>query len=60
MVKKPPPIAGNSRDLGSIPGSGISSRAEMTTNPSIPAWKIPQTEELGGLQSMWFERIGHD
>ena len=24
----------------------------MTTQPSIFAWKIPQTEEPGGLQSM--------
>ena len=25
---------------------------EMATHSSILAWKIPQTEELGGLQSM--------
>ena len=25
---------------------------EMATHPSILAWKIPWTEELGGLQSM--------
>ena len=25
---------------------------EMTTHPNIPAWKIPWTEEPGGLLSM--------
>ena len=25
---------------------------EMATHPSILAWRIPQTEEAGGLQSM--------
>ena len=25
---------------------------EMATHSSIPAWRIPQTEEPGGLQSM--------
>ena len=32
----------------------------MTTRSSIPAWKIPQTEEPGGLQSMGSQRVGHD
>ena len=30
------------------------------THPSILAWRIPQTEELGGQQSMGLERVGHD
>ena len=25
---------------------------EMATHSSVPAWEIPQTEELGRLQSM--------
>ena len=25
---------------------------EMATHSSVPAWEIPGTEELGGLQSM--------
>ena len=33
---------------------------EMTTHSSILAWKIPWTEEPGGLQSMELQRIGHD
>ena len=27
---------------------------------SILAWKIPWTEEPGGLQSMGLQRVGHD
>ena len=33
---------------------------EMGTHSSIPAWRIPWTEEPGGLQSMGSERVGHD
>ena len=33
---------------------------EMATHSSIPAWKIPWTEEPGGLQSMESQRIRHD
>ena len=32
----------------------------LATSSSIPAWRIPQTEELGGLQSMVLQRVGHD
>ena len=31
----------------------------MATHSSILAWRIPWTEEPGGLQSMGSERIGH-
>ena len=33
---------------------------EMTTHPSILAWRIPWTEEPGKLQSMGSQRIRHD
>ena len=33
---------------------------EMATHSSIPAWKIPWTEEHGGLQSMGSQKAGHD
>ena len=33
---------------------------EMATYSSILAWKIPWTEELGGLQSTVLQRVGHD
>ena len=32
----------------------------MATHSSILAWKIPWTEEAGGLQSMGSQRVGHD
>ena len=32
----------------------------MAPHSSIPAWRIPWTEEAGGLQSMGLHRIGHD
>ena len=31
----------------------------MATHSSILAWRIPWTEEPGGLQSMGFQRVGH-
>ena len=33
---------------------------EMVTHSSALAWKIPWTEEPGGLQSMGSQRIGND
>ena len=33
---------------------------EMTTQSSILAWRIPWTEEPGGLQSIGSQRVGHD
>ena len=33
---------------------------EMATHCSIPAWKIPWTEEPGGLQSTGWQRVEHD
>ena len=32
----------------------------MATHSSIFAWRIPWTEEAGGLQSMVSQRVGHD
>ena len=32
---------------------------EVATHSSILAWEIPQTEEPGGLQSMWSQRVRH-
>ena len=33
---------------------------EMATHSSILAWRIPWTEEPGGLQSMGLQRVGHN
>ena len=32
----------------------------MATHSSILAWRIPGTEEPGGVQSMRSQRVGHD
>ena len=32
----------------------------MATHSSILAWRIPWTEEPGGLQSIGSHRVGHD
>ena len=33
---------------------------EMVTHSSILAWRIPWTEEPGGVQSMGLQRVRHD
>ena len=33
---------------------------EMATHSRILAWKIPRTEESGGLQSMGLQRVRHN
>ena len=35
-------------------------RIAEAAHSSIPAWRIPWTEEPGGLQSMGLQRVGHD
>ena len=32
----------------------------MATHSSILAWRIPWTQEPGGLQSMGSQRVGHN
>ena len=32
----------------------------MSTHSSILDWRIPQTEEPGGLQSVGSQRVGHN
>ena len=45
-------------DLGSIPGSGRS--PGVATHSSTLAWKIPQTEKPGRLQSMGSQKVRQD
>ena len=52
IVKNPPANAGEARNVDLIPGSGRSPGEEMATHSSILTWRIPWTEEAGGLQSM--------
>ena len=53
MVKNLPANAEDTGDLSLIPGSGRPLEEEMATHSSILAWKIPWTEEPGGLYSQW-------
>ena len=57
VVKNPPANAG---DPGSILGSEDSLEKGMATHSSILAWRIPWTEEPGGLQPMGSQKVGHD
>ena len=49
VVKSPPVNAGDIRDRVLIPGSGRSLEEVMATYSIILAWRIPWTEEPGGL-----------
>jgi len=61
VVKNLPASVGDIRDLGSIPGSGRSPGGGGHGNhSSILTWRIPWTEEPGGLQSIGSQRVGHD
>ena len=59
-VKSLPVMSGDTRDMGLIPGSGRSPAEGTASHCSILAWRIPWTEEPGGLQSMGSQRVGHD
>ena len=67
---------GESHGQGSLAGCGVSRvrhnlatklpllkftlEKEMATHSSILAWRIPWSEDPGGLQSMGSQRVGHD
>ena len=48
-VKNPPAEVRDSGDVCLIPGSGRSPGGGKATHSRILAWRIPGTEELGGL-----------
>ena len=60
VVKNQPANTGDIRDAGLIPGSGRSLEEGMATHSNSLAWRIPWTEESGGLQSLGTQRVGHD
>ena len=59
MIKNPPPSLGDLRDIGSVPESDPLEES-MATHSSILIWRIPWTEEPGGLQSIGPPRLGHN
>ena len=46
-------LLANAGDAGSVPASGRYLEKEMATHSSTLAWRIPWTEEPGGLHSPW-------
>ena len=63
VVKNPAANAGDRRDAGSIPSSGRCPGGGTPTHSHIFDWRIPWTEEPGGLQSgvtqSWIRFISH-
>ena len=59
VVKNLPAKPGDVRDLSLIPGWG-SLEEGMATHSGILAWRIPWTDEPGGLQFIGLQRIEHD
>ena len=49
----------NAGDPGSIAGLEDPLEKGMATHSSFLAWRIPWTEEPGGLQSMGSQRVKH-
>ena len=50
----------NAGDTGSIPGLGRSPGGRNAICSSILAWRIPWSEEPGGLQSIGSQRVRND
>ena len=59
VVKNLAANAGDVRDAGSIPGLGRSLE-DLGTHSSILAWRMPCTEEPGGLQSTGSHGVRRD
>ena len=53
-------LSDNAGDMGSILGQEDPLEKEMVTHPSILAWRIPWTEEPGGLQSIGLQTVRYD
>ena len=59
-VKNPPALQEPQETRVRSLGQGEPLEESMATHSRILAWRIPCTEESGGLQSMGSERVGHD
>ena len=60
MVKNLPANAGDERDTGFILGQEDPMEEGMAIHSRILAWRIPRTEEPGGLSSIGLQRVGHN
>ena len=59
-VRNMPANAGDIRDAVRFLGWEDPLEEGMVTHSSILAWRIPWTEEPGGLHSIRLHRVGHD
>ena len=60
MVKNLPTSAEDGRNMVRSLGQEDLLEEGMATHSSVLAWRVPWTEEPGGLQSMQLHRVGHD
>ena len=60
VVKNPPADAGDTEIRVQSLGRDDPPEEEMATHSSVLAWKMPWTEEPGGLQAVGSQRVGHD
>ena len=61
VVKNPPAYAGDRQETRVQSLGGEDALEEgMATHSWILAWRVPWTEDPGGLQSMGLRRVGHD
>ena len=59
-VKNPPADAGDTGDAVRPLGWEDPLEEEMAACSSVPAWRLPGTEEPGGRQSVGSQRVRHD
>ena len=55
--KEPPDNAGDIRDVDSMPGQEDPLEEGMATHSSVFVWRLPWTEEPGGLQSTGLQTV---
>ena len=60
VVKNLPVMPVTQQTQVQYPGREDTLEEEMATHSSNPAWRIPRTEEPGGLQSMGSQRVGRN
>ena len=58
VLKNPPAM--QETQVQSLGQEDFMEKKGMATYSSILAWRIPWTEEPGGLQSIGSQRVGHD
>ena len=60
VVKNPPANTGDSRDAGLTLGGEDALEEGMAAHSNTLSWRIPETEEPGGLQPMGSQRVKHN